>query len=196
MATISSAPRRIKQDLGPFLPDSMILDACDRVGHRWRQRQFDPVATIHLFILQILCFNTAITHLRHLAKVPVNAASYCKARMRLPLPVLQMLLRDSARAMARGPGATQRWQGLRVWLTDGSSTIAPDTPVLQKQFPQPKDQKKGCGFPQLKILGLIEPSAGWSSRRCASRCTPTSNPRCGGFIRCWGLTTIRQPHLG
>jgi hypothetical protein len=160
MATISCALARIKQDLEPFLPETMIRDACRQVGHRWRERQFDPVATIHLFILQILNFNTAITHLRHLAKVPVNAASYCKARMRLPLSGLQMLLRDSAKAMACGQGKAEMWHGLRAWLTDGTSTIAPDTPSLQKQFPQPKVQKKGCGFPQLKILGLIDAFSG------------------------------------
>jgi hypothetical protein len=160
MATISCALRRIKQDLEPFLPEAMIRDVCCQVGHHWRHRQFDPVATIHLFIQQILNFNTAITHLRLLAKVPINAASYCKARMRLPLSALQMLLRNSAQAMARGQGPAGLWHGLRVWLTDGSCTIAPDTPSLQKQFPQPKDQKKGCGFPQIKILGLINAFSG------------------------------------
>jgi len=59
MATISCALRRIKQDLEPFLPEAMIRDVCCQVGHHWRHRQFDPVATIHLFIQQILNFNTA-----------------------------------------------------------------------------------------------------------------------------------------
>jgi hypothetical protein len=160
MATISSSLRRIKQDLEPFLPDQAIRRACRQVGHHWRQRQFDPVVTLHLFILQILNFNTAITHLRHLAKVRLNAASYCKARMRLPLAALQQLLRSSAAAMARGPLEPGRWQGLRVWLTDGSGSIAPDTPELQKQFPQHKNQKNGCGFPQLKVLGLFDAFSG------------------------------------
>lgn len=160
MASISSTLRRIKQDLEPFLPERSIRQACLDVGHRWRDRQFDPVATLHLFILQILNFNTAITHLRHLAKVPINAASYCKARMRLPLAVVQSLLESSAQAMAGAKGACRRWQGLRVYLADGSGTIAPDTPELQKQFPQPKGQKKGCGFPHVKILGLLDAFTG------------------------------------
>jgi hypothetical protein len=159
MASISSSLRRLKQDLEPFVPAASVRQACASVGHRWRQRQFDPLATIHLFILQVLHCNTAITHLRHLAKTSLNAASYCKARMRLPLPVLQILLRDSAAAMAAAAGK-RRWNGLRVWLTDGTGSIAPDTPSLQEQFPQPVDQKKGCGFPQLKILGLIDAFSG------------------------------------
>ena len=160
MATISSALRRVKQDVQPFLPESSIHRACQEAGHHWRERLFDPVATLHLFILQILNFNTAITHLRHLAKVPINAASYCKARMRLPLAVVQRLLESSAQAMAGGKGAQRLWHGLRVYLTDGSGTIAPDTPELQKLFPQPRSQKKGCGFPQVKILGLFDAFTG------------------------------------
>jgi hypothetical protein len=160
MATISSALRRVKQDLQPFLPERSIRQACLDIGYRWRNRLFDPVATLHLFILQVLNFNTAITHLRHLAKVSINTASYCKARMRLPLAVVQLLLESSARAMAGGKGARRLWHGLRVFLTDGSGSIAPDTPQLQKKFPQPKSQKKGCGFPQVKILGLFDAFTG------------------------------------
>jgi len=160
MASISRTLRHIKQDLEPFLPQRSIRQACRQVGHRWRNRQFDPVTTLHLFILQILNFNTAITHLRHLAKVPINAASYCKARMRLPLAVVQSLLESSAQAMAGVKGACRRWHRLRVYLTDGSGSIAPDTPELQKNFPQSKEQKKGCGFPHVKILGLFDAFSG------------------------------------
>src|SRR5512140_2606760 len=104
MATIATTLDRIKDDLEPYLPAASIRGACRGVGHRWRDRQLDPVATLHLFILQILCFNTAITHLRHLAKVTTSAAAYCKARMRLPLEAIQELLRSSAQAMRKGAG--------------------------------------------------------------------------------------------
>jgi hypothetical protein len=164
MASISSTLRRIKEDVQPFLPERSIREACRKAGHRWRNRLFDPVATLHLFILQILNFNTAIFHLRHLAKVPINAASYCKARMRLPLAVVQRRLESSAQAMAGGKKAWRRWHGLRVYLADGSGTIAPDTPELQKEFPQSKRQKKGCGFPQIKILGLFDAFTGLVTR--------------------------------
>ena len=125
---------------------------------------------MHWFILQILNFNTAITHLRHRAKVPINAASYCKARMRLPLAVVQKLLESSARPMAGGEGMHRRWHGLRVYLADGSGSITLDTPELQQEFPQSKRQKKGCGFPQIKILGLFDAFTGLVIRTlCYSR---------------------------
>lgn len=161
MASISTTLERIKKDLEPFVPDALIRQVCQQVGHRWRDRQFDPVLTIHLFILQVLCFNTAMRHLRHLAKRPVNAAAYCQARMRLPLAALQLLLRQSA-ATLRGTcdDAAHRWCGLRAWLVDGTSSITPETPQLLKAFGQPSGQKKGCGFAVPKVLGLFDAFSG------------------------------------
>ena len=163
MATIAGALERVKHELGRYLPSPTIIQACIDAGHRWRKRKFDPVTTIQLFVLQILCCNTAITHLRHLAGFAINAAAYCKARMRLPLTVLQRLLEHSAAAMAQAAGCSQRpawWCGLRVYLVDASSSIAPDTPDVRKRFRQPKNQKKGCGFPVPKLLGLFEAYSG------------------------------------
>jgi len=160
MASVSRTLTRIKQDLQPFLPEDSILAACRDVGHRWRDRKFGPLRTIHLFILQVLCFNTAMTHLRHLAKEAVNAPAYCKARIRLPLAVLQRLLRQSSQAMRDAAGGQGLWCGLRAYLVDGSSTIAPDTPSSQKAFGQPKGCKKGCGFPVPKVLGLFDAYTG------------------------------------
>jgi hypothetical protein len=163
MASISGVVERIKCDLEPYLSASSICYACECLGHRYRRRQFDPVATIHLFVLQILCFNTALTHLRHLARMSMTAAGFCKARQRLPLAVLQLLLRDSAAAMARkcrGRRPAALWLGLRTWLVDGSSTITPDCPALDKAFGHPSGQKKGCGFPVPKLLGLFDAYTG------------------------------------
>jgi len=159
MATVSRALRRIKQDLSPFVGDRDILEACDQAGHRWRQRLLDPVTTIHLFVLQILHFNTALSHLHHLAKIPVKAAAFCRARQRLPLSVLQSLLARTA-AAARSADPPPDWNGPRAFLVDGSSTICPDTPALQKAFGQPKPQKPGCGFPVPKLLGLFDAFSG------------------------------------
>ena len=67
MASVARTLRRIKQDLEPFLSKESILDSCKQAKHKWRQRKLGPVETIHLFLMQVLCFNTAMTHLRHLA---------------------------------------------------------------------------------------------------------------------------------
>jgi Transposase DDE domain len=159
MASIASTLQRLKDDLQPFLPEQEIRAACQEAGYSWRERKCGAVTTLHLFLLQILCFNTAMTHLRLLAKAAIAAPAYCRARMRLPLEVLQKLLRRSATAMSAADSAP-RWCGLRPLLVDGSSTIAPDTPSSQKAFGQPGEQKPGCGFPIPKVLGLFDAVTG------------------------------------
>jgi Transposase DDE domain len=161
MASISRTLARIKQDLQPFVPEEKIVSACHDAGHRWRKRKLGPVQTIHLFIVQVLCFNTAMTALRHVGDKAVKASAYCKARMRLPLEVLQALLVQSSASMRDAAGtSTTLWCGLRAFLVDGTSTITPDTPSSQKAFGQPKGCKKGCGFPVPKILGLFDAFSG------------------------------------
>jgi len=158
--SIGRALARIKADVRAFVPDESIEGAARDAGHRWRERQLGPVETVHLFVLQVIHFNTAMRHLRHLAGHAVNAAAYCEARMRLPLEVLRRLLRDSAAAGAAAGTAGDRWCGLRVLLVDGSSTIAPDTPASRRAFGQPTGQKPGCGFPVPKILALFDAFSG------------------------------------
>jgi hypothetical protein len=166
VASISRALSRIKEDVGRWLPEESIDAACRRAGHRWRERKLGPAATVHLFVLQVLSFNTAMTHLRHLAGCAVTAAGYCRARGRLPLAALQEMLRDSSAAMRQslappgGGGGPGRWCGLRAFLVDGSSTITPDVPGLRKAFGRPKGQKAGCGFPVPKLLGLFDAFTG------------------------------------
>src|SRR3954471_1311338 len=108
--SISRTLARIKADVRSFVSDEQIERGCDSCGHRWRERRFGPVVTVHLFVLQVLHFNTAVRHLRLLAGCAVNAAAYCEARMRLPLAVLESLLRDSAAAAA---GDEQQDEGRR-----------------------------------------------------------------------------------
>ena len=168
MATIAGALQRINQDFSKHMPDESIRAACRATGHTWRERKLGPVETVQLLMLQTLWFNTAIEHLRRLAGFPFSAAAYCGARMRLPLAVLQKLLVDGSVSLraaigktAAADGAdTSLGRGLRAFLVDGSSTITPDNPELQKAFGQPKGQKPGCGFPVAKTIGLFDAFTG------------------------------------
>jgi hypothetical protein len=161
MASVALPLHRIKDDLRPFLPDDSIRAACVKAGHRWRQRQLGPVQTLHLFILQVLNFNSAMTALRHLGDATLKAPAYCRARMRLPLAALEALLVESSAAMREACASPAGlWCGLRAHLVDGSSTIAPDTPASQQVFGQPRGCKKGCGFPIPKVLGLFDAFSG------------------------------------
>jgi len=167
-ASVSAALLRIKQDLNRHLPPSMIESACRQTGHRWRERVLGPVMTLHLFVLQVLHANTAIRHLPHLTNLPLNAAAYCRARMRLPLEALEQLLRSSVTALRQEltvPAAASlhdltRWRGRRTYLADGSSSIVPDEPALRRCYGQPKGRAVHCGFAVAKVLGLFDAMTG------------------------------------
>jgi hypothetical protein len=179
MASVTGSMRRIKDDLERYVPAGRIGKAAVAAGHKWRERQLGPAATVHLLLLQVLWFNTAMTHLRHLAGMAVKAPAYCRARKRLPLAVLATLLRESAdefrrvsddvrqRAGAAGlagtdaaAGAVGLWCGLVAVLVDGSSTITPDTKSCRKVFGLPGGCKPGCGFPVPKVLAMFDAFTG------------------------------------
>jgi hypothetical protein len=161
MAIVACILNRIKQELEPFLSEQMIESCARQAGHKWRERKLTPVVTVQLFILQVLHFNTAMTHPRHLAKVSVKAPAYCRARMRLPLKVLQDLLVKSSQAMRDSTASPQGlWCGLRAHLVDGSSTIAPDNPIHRRLSVNPRVARKAAAFPFPKCWRCSTPSAG------------------------------------
>ncbi len=136
---------RIKRPFCRLISAQVILHACQEAAHVFRKRKFDPVLTIHLFLLQVLHGNTAILHLRHLADASVNAAAYCKARMRLPVAVYERLL-DYSAGLLRQQGHSLLIGVRRVLLVDAASSLLADTRSIRKLFDQPKNIKPGCGY--------------------------------------------------
>ena len=47
------------------------------------------------------------------------------------------------------------WLGRRVRVVDGTTVSMPDTPENQEKYLQPSSQKAGCGFRQMRIVGLF-----------------------------------------
>ena len=151
---------RFKQDSSPLLDRPAILAICRSVGHKWRNSFFDPVTTIHVFLVQILHGNTAIRHLPHLTGQVFSAAAYCLARSRLPLKVFQALVRSIADSLQTATRDTGRWLGQRVIVVDVSAFSMTDTPELQAHFGQTTAQRPGCGFPIAHILALFHVGTG------------------------------------
>lgn len=158
---LHTALQHIQRDLAQVLEPAQITAACQEAGYCFRQRLLDPVTTIHRFILQILKGNFAIARLQDFSTKVFTAAAYCKARTRLPLPVLQALLRSVGSAVRPTMDTTGRWQGHRTFHIDGSSFSMPDTPALQKEFGQPGNQRPGCGFPVAHLLALFHAGTGF-----------------------------------
>jgi len=147
------------------LPLEVDVDQLARaVGCQWRQRLLTPAVTVRLFLLQILHGNIAITALRHVGQVTMQASSYCAARARLPLELFVQLFDAVAQRAATltrdaNDGASPG-NGRRVLLGDATTFSTPDTRPLRDHFGYPPGQRDGCGFPVGKLLGVIDAVSG------------------------------------
>ena len=172
MPTMAEALDRIKGQVTAVVPEELIRQLCDEVGHRWRDRELGPVVTTYLFLEQILHGNRAVGELRHRANLSCTDAAYCQARRRLPRRLLERLQQTVTGRLrnADGPPAPT-WQGHRLFLLDGSSFSMPDTPALRTHFGQPSGQAEGCGFPVAHLMVLCDAEAGYL---CETQAAPLS----------------------
>jgi len=161
VGTITEALKHLQAELATLLDAPTILALCRAMDYHWRERQLDPVTTVHLFLVQILHGNTACTHLPHLSGQRFTASAFCQARTRLPLGVLEQLLRQTSAVCEQTTHDEGRWRGHRTFLVDGSSFSMPDTPALQEAFGQPGGQRPGCGFPVAHLLALFHAGTGF-----------------------------------
>jgi hypothetical protein len=159
--SIHAAVERIKTEVGYWLKPESICALCESLNYVWRERVLGPVTTIHLFVLQVLHGNTACAHVPRLGGVLCTGEAYCQARSRLPLTLLQRLLTHIVDALRDSLLDDGRWHGHRTFLLDGSSVSMPDTEELQKEYGQPGQQAKGCGFPVMHLLAIFHAATGF-----------------------------------
>jgi len=77
----------------------------------------------------------------------------------LPLEVLEKL-RQQVNAKLEMEDLKLGVGGPRIFLIDGTAVSMPDEEELQKEFPQPGRQRKGCGFPVAKVIALFHLGTG------------------------------------
>lgn len=167
--SIACALGRIKRELDHWVDGPMVERACRDAGHRWRRRVLDPLTSVHLMLLQSLA-RVALAGLRHAAAA--SAQAICQARQRLPLAVLLQLVEHGCAAACSGAADTAAaggapgegpglWHGLRVFLADGMSVLAPDTPPLRARYGAGSNQHGGsCSYPLPKLLALMDLGSG------------------------------------
>ena len=168
MRSITDIVRQFKQNWTEELSPANIERACRDCGMSWIDSTLNPMVTIQLFLLQILHGNAACTHVPRLARMAFTAAAYCKARMRVKLEVLELLMQRCAESAQQETLDFGRWLGHRVFMIDGSSFSMADTPTLQAFFGQPGIQKPGCGFPVAHWLAMMHMETGMIIKMLAS----------------------------
>jgi hypothetical protein len=148
-----------------FLPPHLLSQSDE--GPNSRARIYTLRRTFFGFLYQVLnphcpCRQVvrqiqALFALESGRSIDEGTGAYCQARDRLPWDILPRL-RCAAAACAEK--TRQLWRGLYVKVIDGTSISAPDTPKNQLAYPQPGGQKRGCGFPLLKLVGVFSLATG------------------------------------
>jgi len=166
--SIADVVRRFKQNWMQELSPAAIARAARDGGMRWYESALNPIVTVQVFFVQILHGNTACEHLPQLTGLSFTAAAYCKARRRVKLEVLGLLLTRCVERCQQATFDSSRWLGHRVFHVDGSTFSMPDTPALQACFGQPGGQKPGCGFPVAHWLVLLHAGTGMIAQMLAA----------------------------
>ena len=135
------------------------------VAEHSRRRFFPHGLTFWAFLSQVLwaespCRETvrkvqAWYALRRQPRPGSGTAAYCRARSRLSHDTLLDIHRHTADELQRRVSREQLWCGRHVKIVDGTGVSMPDTARNQRAFPQPSNQKKGCGFPVAKLVGCF-----------------------------------------
>ena len=160
MVSIDRLLGQVKDDLRTLLEPQTILEQCRRVGHRWRSSPLNPAVLVQLFVLQILHGNLACSALRHHSEESFSVSAYCQARRRLPLAVIEALVRRVAQTLESVCDQQGLWRGHRLWRVDGTGVSMPDTPELRDHFGQSKMQPTGCGFPVASLVVRMHAGTG------------------------------------
>jgi len=159
---------QLQQYLGDFLPAPLL--SAEEEGANSRERVFSLRLTFQCFLWQMLKPRTscrevvrqvqALFRLQGRGPVDEGDSAYVQARHRLPRERLEKALVATAQAADRRVGWLGQLQGRPVKAADGSSTQMPDTAQNQERYPQPAAQKKGCGFPVMKLVALFSLTSG------------------------------------
>lgn len=130
-----------------------------------RERLYPPTVVLSMFMKQALNSDgscqkavngwAAQRQAEGLGVQSVRTGAYCRARQRLPVPMVTALTHTAGRLVSARAKAGWRWRGRTVKLVDGTGISMPDTAENQRCYPQPNTQAEGVGFPLARVVGVI-----------------------------------------
>lgn len=148
--------------LGKFIPGRHLHPASS--GALSRRRIYSKENTFWAFLSQVLDADggckEVVRKLQAFAALKLDkqpsssTAAYCKARQKLDQVTLESILKHTAEGI-HAVADSDRLNGRRVVVVDGTGISMPDTEQNQEKWPQQRHQKPGCGFPQAAICACF-----------------------------------------
>jgi hypothetical protein len=150
-----------------ILKPEWVQGALKSLGVHIRNCTYLPVVTFYAFLAQVLgadpscrqatCLLLAWLGMSAMEKKDgsVDTSAYCKARAKLPEELPAAIAREVAKNLSRKQDKGKLLQGRRIKIVDGSTCSMPDTPENQAEYPQPRTQKPGLGFPIMRFVVIL-----------------------------------------
>ena len=154
----------ISKILSAYIPQSLFDEEYRNSDSR--RRIFSIENTFWGFFLQILnqdSSSASVVHafrIRYFQKnnkhISASNSAYCQAKKRLSFSFVRTIFEH----VTQQNNAVHPKVNRRVISADGTGLTAADTAVNQQVWPQQKNQKLGCAFPQLRLCALFNLHSG------------------------------------
>ncbi len=152
------------------LSEDSVIEALTTIEVAWKDRIYSPLVTLWVFLGQVLSADHScraavarlIAHRVSRGQGPCSAetSAYCQARKRLPEAFFSSIVRNTGRALDDEVKTEWLWKQRRVYMYDGAMVALPDTPENQSDYPQPKTQKPGIGYPVVRVVAVFSLACG------------------------------------
>jgi len=133
-------------------------------------RVYNTAITVWTFLTQALSIHhactLAVTKLNvyriasGLRGCSTNTGAYCIARDKLDEDGMHRLVTHTGEAVDKQAPEAWRWKDRRVIAADGATVTMADTPENQAAYPQQKQQRRGCGFPIMRLVAFFSLASG------------------------------------
>ena len=148
---------------GAWIPFARLQPKAAKANSRCRD--YSLVVTFWAFLWQVLTPQTPCREVVRKVqsfcselklKIPGSSnVAYCKARARLATEDVDAVHGSVLERLLGRVCRDQLWLGRKVKVVDGTGIRLPDTPENQTEWPQPGEQRLGCGFPVMQVVGCF-----------------------------------------
>ena len=163
--------RDLSLTLPTLLPAHFVRDAIAKAQLDFRVRVFSPVVTIYGMLIQVFCDDKSARHavalvksmfaIRQAKTCSSKAASYIKAKMRLPLIFFRALFDDVSALLEGSCPSAYRWKHGPVKIVDGTGFSMPDTKANLTRYPRySRPPMRDTGFPVGRLLTVFSMTSG------------------------------------